>query len=193
MSLDKELTEKAIRSFLDFSLVEIADEQSFISWIDKDPYAKRPNWASRKTEYSYWLVGSNGVVSGALDYWTNYVDVIYSKTALFFNTDIRKADANYNNLNNYIFSERIDHDSNWDAWVLPKIKKQVPVDNDDSPLNDGARKKKKSKKTPMKIVEEWGPFEIVITSYSFTFFITEKQMESFTGLRVQTPSLTLHN
>lgn len=209
ISLDQKLTKKTIETLMNHSVIEIADEQSYVTWVPNNvAYSlKSIKWRDCKIgeelsqgaintmldkQFNVWLVNSRGIIQTAL---------FYGKQDKIFGNHIYGLC-----LNSYVYfsgfswkggfiNERIDIESNWDKWKLPIITKYVPVQTteDSSASPEKSRKKKKSRNSnvQMKMIEEYSTVEQPITEYSFPYFITTKQMESFAGLKIQIPAVGL--
>lgn len=229
-SLDKALVSKAIISFFNYSIVEIANDESYISWIKRLPgnggyklanyrgsqYNSLFGWPAEK--YSdiidptfvrpiskpdwLWLVNNLGAgidlvkwsgsrIGTDEQFLTLYHGYQYGKSYLSKTGDCHiKGDLLFFSNKNIILK------TNWQCWELPIIRKEVSVQDAERPVLDKKTSKKSKKQkdsVPMRIIEEYSSEDQIIVEYILPFFIPEKQMETFAGLRVQTPSRTLNN
>lgn len=196
-SLNEELCEKARKAFLNYSLVEIANEESYISWHKQVFVGKKVSYddcgwnkddreltRERKNQYDdYYLENSNGLA------FTSFADLL--SPTMDSHGLLNEMTHSGNHKNVFLPRLRIDLGSNWNKWELPKIEKRVPVQDPDQPSSEKSSKKKSKKSQPMKVVVEYASVEKVISEYSLPYFITENQLESFAGLKVQIPSNTL--
>lgn len=191
-SLDKSLNQKAINSFLNYSLVEKSDNESYVSWQYGQVFGRKMveyngRGISTGGKSDYWLVSSNGTVSGVFKYESGYVLYLKENRGSSLHLD----EGYVGDPVIGIFADRIDRQSSWKNWRLPIIKRQVPVNDDIAPAATGKNPKKNSKKQQMRTIEEYSTIEQIIAEYSLPYFIPTDKMDSFTGLSVQTPSYTL--
>lgn len=190
LTMDEALNEKAINAFFNYSLVSLSNEQSFISW-QKQCLCQKYSFGTRDIDREgnyYWLVNSYGNAITALTHegfrerFNGFRHVLHYRHPFYspFKDDF------------FFFSDRIDLNTNWDAWKLPKYIKKIPIENNEQLQSDNTKKRRRSKKsTPMKTIEEYSTLKQVIMEYSLPFFVPEEQIASFSGLQVHTPSYTL--
>ena len=177
---DEELNKKMFCAFLNYKLVDLSNPNYYLTWrhlkISDKALVVQNGHDSRfvggissiKEDISHylWLVDSNGESFKPL--------YLYSSGQLDLNSRLYIRDGGW-------FNGRIDRNTNWSQWILPKINKaNVSMESKES-----KKSKKKKDKVTEKPILEYADVEQIICEYSIPIFISKDKMSSFGGFSIE--------